>query len=379
MHTSQRLGTVAHVARRAFGTTRRHRSGRWGAEYPHPVTRQRVTAGRSFATKAEALRWLAEAEVDLSRGQLLDPAGIKRSFGDYSTAWLAGRTDLRPKTAELYEYLHRTYLLPHLAHVKLGEIEPATVRWWHGTVSQGTQSPVTTAKAYRLLRQVLAAAVIDSLLRSNPCSLRGAAVERSAERKIPSFSEVVELAGAVRAEYRLMVLLGALAGLRRGECLALRRRDLVQRDGVWTVTIEASIVYIKGEPTRQAPKTSAGVRHLALPAILGDAIEEHLAEFGPIAADAPLFVDSHTGSTPTLMVWRGAWEGARKATSLDYTFHDLRHLAGTLNAAAGASIREAMARMGHASPRAALRYQHVVERRDGEVAQSIDRLLRSAP
>lgn len=338
-----------------------------------------MTAGRSFATKAEALRWLAEAEVDLSRGQLLDPHGMKRSFGDYSTAWLSGRTDLRPKTAELYDYLHRVYLLPHLASVKLGEIEPATVRWWHGRVSEGQQSPVTTAKAYRLLRQILAAAVTDSLLRSNPCSLKGAAVERSAERQIPTFAEVGELAGAIRPEYRLMVLLGALAGLRRGECLALRSRDLVQKDAGWTAMIEGSIVFIKGEPSRQPPKTAAGVRRLALPGVLGDAVEEHLAVFGPFAPDAPLFVDPCTGTTPSLMVWRGAWDGARKATSLDYTFHDLRHLAGTLNAAAGASIREAMARMGHASPRAALRYQHVVERRDGEVAQSIDRLLRSQP
>lgn len=336
-----------------------------------------MTAGRSFATKAEALRWLAEAEVDLSRGQHLDPDGVKRTFGDYSTAWLAGRTDLRPKTAELYAYLHRVYLVPHLDRVRLGEIDPATVRWWHGTVSQGEQSPVTTAKAYRLLRQILEAAVADALLRSNPCSLRGAAVERSAERQIPTFAEVGQLAGAIRPEYRLMVLLGALAGLRRGECLALRRRDLVEKDGGWTVMVEASIVYIKGEPCRQAPKTAAGVRRLALPSVLGEAVEQHLATFGPFDREAPLFVDSQTGSTPTLMVWRGAWDGARKATSLDYTFHDLRHLAGTLNAAAGASIREAMARMGHSSPRAALRYQHVVERRDGEVAQSIDRLLRS--
>ena len=69
-----------------------------GAEYPHPVTRQRVTAGRSFAAKAEALRWLAEAEVDLSRGQLLDPDGMKRSFGDYSNE--ADTPSSRERTAQ---------------------------------------------------------------------------------------------------------------------------------------------------------------------------------------------------------------------------------------------------------------------------------------
>ena len=50
------------------------------------------------------------------------------------------------------------------------------------------------------------------------------------------------------------------------------------------------------------------------------------------------------------------------------TFHDLRHVAGTLNAAAGATIKEAMARLGHASPVAALRYQHAVAARDAVIA-----------
>jgi integrase len=37
-------------------------------------------------------------------------------------------------------------------------------------------------------------------------------------------------------------------------------------------------------------------------------------------------------------------------------FHDLRHLAGTAAATAGASLREVMARMGHSSSAASLRY-----------------------
>jgi integrase len=39
-------------------------------------------------------------------------------------------------------------------------------------------------------------------------------------------------------------------------------------------------------------------------------------------------------------------------------FHDLRHTAGTLSAQAGATLKELMARIGHSTPRAAMRYQH---------------------
>src|SRR5206468_11192091 len=59
-------------------------------------------------------------------------------------------------------------------------------------------------------------------------------------------------------------------------------------------------------------------------------------------------------------------------------FHDLRHTAATLAIAAGASTRELMARMGHASSAAALRYQHVMAGRDAAIAAALDELVQAA-
>ena len=56
----------------------------------------------------------------------------------------------------------------------------------------------------------------------------------------------------------------------------------------------------------------------------------------------------------------------------------LRHLAGTLAAATGASTKELMHRLGHASPRAALRYQHATAERDEAIADGIDRILEAS-
>jgi integrase len=59
-------------------------------------------------------------------------------------------------------------------------------------------------------------------------------------------------------------------------------------------------------------------------------------------------------------------------------FHDLRHTAATLAAAAGATTRELMERMGHTSPAVALRYQHVMADRQGAIAAALDGLARDA-
>ena len=66
---------------------------------------------------------------------------------------------------------------------------------------------------------------------------------------------------------------------------------------------------------------------------------------------------------------------AREQAGLpDFRFHDLRHTGNTLAAATGASTKELMARMGHASMRAALIYQHATADRDAAIAADLSRL-----
>lgn len=59
--------------------------------------------------------------------------------------------------------------------------------------------------------------------------------------------------------------------------------------------------------------------------------------------------------------------------------HDLRHTGNTWAAATGASTRELMVRMGHATPDAALRYQHATQERDRAIAAALAELARPAP
>ncbi|HUQ62388.1 MAG TPA: hypothetical protein VM121_01365, partial [Acidimicrobiales bacterium] len=56
--------------------------------------------------------------------------------------------------------------------------------------------------------------------------------------------------------------------------------------------------------------------------------------------------------------------------------HDLRHHAATLTARMpGVTTKELMARIGHASPRAALIYQHATRERDRAIATYLDAVV----
>ncbi|HLH83116.1 MAG TPA: hypothetical protein VKV38_07615, partial [Trebonia sp.] len=57
-----------------------------------------------------------------------------------------------------------------------------------------------------------------------------------------------------------------------------------------------------------------------------------------------------------------------------FRFHDLRHTGQTLAASAGATTKDLMRRLGHASPVAANRYLHTVDGRDAQIAAALSEL-----
>ena len=62
-----------------------------------------------------------------------------------------------------------------------------------------------------------------------------------------------------------------------------------------------------------------------------------------------------------------------------FRFHDLRHTAATLAAASGTSLKALMARIGHASAAAALRYQHVIDGQDADIVRYLERFGEDPP
>lgn len=77
--------------------------------------------------------------------------------------------------------------------------------------------------------------------------------------------------------------------------------------------------------------------------------------------------------------FRRVWNKVRADVGLpDLHSHDLRHVGNTLAATTGASLKELMARMGHASTRAALIYQHASQDRDRAIAAALGEAFKVA-
>ena len=80
---------------------------------------------QTFDTKASALRWLRLTEVELMRGEWTDPERARVTLTDYAERWIRERPGLRPRTVELYQWLLKKHVTPHIGGVELGKLTTA--------------------------------------------------------------------------------------------------------------------------------------------------------------------------------------------------------------------------------------------------------------
>jgi integrase len=362
---------MAHITRR-----------KTAAGEPRYVVKYRAPAGRQrekwFRTLVEARRYATTASADVISGRWVDPRAGRVTLEEYANRWLAQRPMLRPRTCETYEAQLRLHVIPSLGGIELAKLTPAHVREWHSGLIAGGVSPNMAAKCYRLLRTMMGTACADELIVRNPCVVKGAGLEHTAERPVATAAEVWEVADAIVERFRCLVLLAGFVGLRVGELLGLERRHVNLLHG--TITVEQQEQQLRGgELILGPPKTEAGVRTLALPPFLARELDTHLAAYAAPGSHGRVFCGERGGPLRRHVLQKH-WSYARAKAGLPEGFrmHDLRHTANTLTASSGASLKEQMYRMGHASAEAALRYQHATRDRDVAVAKALDDLATAA-
>jgi integrase len=166
-------------------------------------------------------------------------------------------------------------------------------------------------------------------------------------------------------------------GLRWGELVGLRRRrvDLVGA----RIHVVEQLTEVAGKFIVSPPKTAAGQRVVVLPAVAVAVLAEHLDDYAAAEQEGLVFRSGRGTYLQRSNFSRLVWRPAVQQLGLDgLRFHDLRHTAASLAAAAGATTKELMERMGHTSPAVALRYQHVMADRQTALAAALDGLARAA-
>lgn len=369
--------------RRGFGRIRQCQpSGRYQASYAGPDDRL-YKAPETFDAREDAEAWLADRRREIDRELWSPPATVEQKatkrkadlkFRQYSDTWLETRTvrgrPLRPRTKAHYRTLLDDHILPTFGTKPVRDISMTSVDRWYAKTA--VDKPTTRAHCYSLLKTILETArTRDRIIEANPCAIRGAgSTERVIKPKPATLEQLEIIVGEMPENLKLMVLLGAWCAMRFGELVELRRRDVDVEDGV--VRIRRAAVRVDGGWEEGDPKSDAGKRDVAIPPHLLPAVKDHLAKHVDKQQTSLLFPPKNGGRHLQPSTLNRHYSKARaKAKRTDLRFHDLRHSGAVMAAQTGATLAELMARLGHSTPQAAMRYQHAAAGRDAEIAAAM--------
>ncbi|MGO1385797.1 MAG: tyrosine-type recombinase/integrase, partial [Arachnia sp.] len=360
------------------GNIRRLPSKRYQATYLGPDG-TRHNAPTTFDTKGDADAWLSmeSSRITSHKWRPAPPVRSHLTLATFAETWLADR-ELTPRTRAEYTRMMND-IMEALGAVVLTELTAARVREWYATLDPS--KPTARAHRYALLRTILNSAVRDELLEANPCRIERAAKAKAVKPIRPASSdELHTITEAMPERYRLMVLLAGWCAVRFGELTELRRRDVDTRTG--TIRVRRGVTWVKDDDgiaraVVGLPKTDAGIRDVSVPPPLVPLIVAHMEAHALPGPDGLMFPNTdghhmHHGSL--YKVYRPARAAAGRP---DLRWHDLRHTGATLAAQAGATTRELMDRLGHSTAAVAMRYQHVSDGRQAEIARRLGDMMGS--
>jgi integrase len=365
MGDNRTLETTKHP-----GIYRRHangckRGGRCGCPY---VVRWKAV-GASHKQMFPTLDLAREFKGGLDSGKTTRRPLSSVTVGAYFPAWLKryrGRTSrgLEDSTRREYEISFRLHILPlGIARMRMRDLGAPDVRDWLADLERHGCSPTTIRKAKAALSVMLACAVEDGDLASNPAAgvryVPSARAKRQhpkrAHRKLTA-ADVTVILAAMDDRWRAFFVLLVQSGVRIGELLGLTWRHVHLGDDPHILVAEQ---FYKGQ--RKQLKTDASMARVPL----SPTTAAWLADLRPSDADpdSPVF-PSVTGTPLTYSnmynrVLRPALieagiarnVGTEEAPEWDYqgvAFHAFRKACGSLLFARGKTLKQVQGWLRHA-------------------------------
>ena len=357
------MSTAKPTARRSYGTgslyTKTDGNGRetW---YGHWRTngrqvKRRIGPKRNPGDRDGLTRSMAEAELRrlISEVSTVRPAGERLSVEDVTRRYLAHaeRRGRKPSTLANIESEVRVHIAPFMRNRSMDAIRSEDVLDLVAVLEGDGLAPKTIRNIIATLSALFnfAKAPRRGWATVNPCEgLELPAVPEATEIRFLTLDEVDLLVaharpGMFHALDRALFLTAAMTGLRKGELVALRWRDVD-----WTAArIRVRQNYVRGE--FGTPKSKRSTRSVPMADEVAGELERLFQSSRCQADDDLVFAHPVTGDVlPKANVTR-RMRAALKAAGLseEHTFHHLRHTFGTAMAAAGVPLRTLQEWLGH--------------------------------
>ncbi|MCW2960126.1 MAG: hypothetical protein JWM90_513 [Thermoleophilia bacterium] len=311
----------------------------------------RDRSGRQFKrfadtlNEARALR--AQLVADIDRGELGETR--RTTLNEYFAEWrhtYGGRSSrgLRQNTMDDYIRVLQRDALPMLGELQLADIRMAHIKRYAATLAARGLANNTIRRNLAPLRALLATAVEDGLIRSNPAAgfrnVYGVRRQDTFVHKALSDDELVRLLDAVPESYRELLEFLAETGLRIGEAIELRWKD---------VDFAAGRVHVQRRWYKDgvdAPKSRFGIRAVPLTPERAQALADRAGR-----AEQLLFTNSAGQRHDSCNLMKRIVRPASIVAGIPWaTVHCLRHTCASRLFRAGWNAKQVQMMLGHHSP-----------------------------
>jgi integrase len=338
------------------------RGGRYVVIFRDPSGKPRK---RAAATMKEARALKASLRTDVARGEFRETSRV--AFDSHALEWLetyAGRTakGVSETTRADYRASLLADAMPFFGKTPLAEITPQHVKRFAAHVASRGVSANTVRLALAPVRCLLADAFEDGLIRGNPAAGLRVALPASAqsesngeddegEAKALSDADLAALIDRLPERWRLLFEFLAESGLRIGEAIELRRRDL---------DLDARLVHVRRRYYRGKVGLPKGrkTRRVRIGVRMAQVLVDHVADRDP---DALVFTAERGARVDRSNLARrilkpaaveaglGQWIEANEERHAEswVHLHTLRHTAASRLFRLGWNVKQVQGQLGH--------------------------------
>ena len=369
--------------------TKNKKTGKWDFIFnagKDPLTgKRKQIRRRGFNSKREATTEMTKLKAQISENEFLDINKI--TYSNYIGQWIQERKSvLQESTFEIHSILLKNVILPRLGTLKLQELSPIHIqKFVTDLVNEKHYSVHTIHLLFRIVNSSLRKAKILKLIKECPSEGITLPKVQKKEMNVWSIDEVNFFITNSKKVNRLTrcyigFLFALLTGMRQGEILGLRWRD---------IDFENQTIYIRQTLTQKAQvkvgaKNQSSIRSLHIPKKMIFELKAHKAHVlkeklasGQNYEDNDLVLCTQKGRPTIPRNFRKEFYKLTKTLGLPkIRFHDLRHTHATILIQQNVNVKLISERLGHAEIGTTLdTYSHVLPNMQKSVSDELDKII----
>jgi integrase len=364
------------------GSIYQRKDGRWVASIVLEDHSRKYYYGQ---TRKEAHEKLKNAQLEYEQGILA--TGPQQTVQQYLEYWLEDvhKAKVRLGTYDAYRTILNRHLIPELGHIRLQKLTTQLVQSFYAKKQKQGYSASRVRAIHAVLHRSLEHAKRIKLIGSNVCD--GVELPLSEQHEIqPLTPEQARLLLQKVREHHLEALLtlALTTGIRKGEILALRWRDIDLQKG--TLQIRRTLSYMAHYGFKEGePKTAKSKRKIALPPFVIETLKRHHTvqlearlQVGEDWVENDLVFSNKRGGFIVPMTLANHFTRLLVEIGLPHIrFHDLRHSAATLLLSMGVPAKVVQEILGHSNFSTTMDiYSHVLPSMQQEAMGKMDDLFR---